>query len=102
MPRADSGKLRAKSPTAQCHRRQTSVYVHLSYGQDGVVARALGAKRLELLRELLPDASVIGVLRLTSAVTCCICSRPVMADFVAKVFLHWRSKILLAVDANFV
>jgi hypothetical protein len=24
---------------------------------------------------------------------------PLMADFVAKVFLHWRSKILLAVDA---
>jgi hypothetical protein len=26
---------------------------------------------------------------------------PLMADFVAKVFLHWRSKILLAVDAIF-
>jgi hypothetical protein len=24
------------------------------------------------------------------------------ADFVAKVFLHWQSKILLAVDATFV
>ena len=24
------------------------------------------------------------------------------ADFVAEVFLHWRSKILLAVDATFV
>jgi hypothetical protein len=24
-----------------------------------------------------------------------------LADFVAKVFLHWRSKILLAVDAYF-
>jgi hypothetical protein len=27
---------------------------------------------------------------------------PFVADFVAKVFLHWRSKILLAVDATFV
>jgi hypothetical protein len=29
------------------------------------------------------------------------CMSPVLADFVAKVFLHWRSKILLAVDAAF-
>jgi hypothetical protein len=27
---------------------------------------------------------------------------PLSVDFVAKVFLHWRSKILLAVDATFV
>jgi hypothetical protein len=27
---------------------------------------------------------------------------PVLADFVAKVFLHWGSKILRAVDATFV
>jgi hypothetical protein len=30
------------------------------------------------------------------------CIRPLVADFVAKVFLHWQSKILLAVDATFV
>jgi hypothetical protein len=30
------------------------------------------------------------------------CMSQQLADFVAKVFLHWQSKILLAVDATFV
>jgi len=48
-----------------------------------------------LARRLLAIAVVLDGASREEAATLC-------ADFVAKVFLHWQSKILLAVDATFV
>jgi hypothetical protein len=47
-----------------------------------------------LARRLLAIAVVLDGASREEAATLC-------ADFVAKVFLHWQSKILLAVDATF-
>jgi hypothetical protein len=49
-----------------------------------------------------PDASADQTQHRNDPGSLLHCMSPVMADFVAKVFLHWRSKILLAVDATFV